>query len=66
MPWIDALMADAVGAFLAERGFRLISALAGRSELTRVRAERAGIEDAIRIFAKYLPPPRGDAPASDD
>jgi 3-hydroxyisobutyrate dehydrogenase-like beta-hydroxyacid dehydrogenase len=39
-------MGHAVGASLAERGFRVVSALAGRSELTRARAERAGIEDA--------------------
>ena len=39
-------MGHAVGALLAERGFRLVSALAERSELTRSRAERAGIEDA--------------------
>jgi 3-hydroxyisobutyrate dehydrogenase-like beta-hydroxyacid dehydrogenase len=39
-------MGHAVGALLAERGFRLVSALAGRSELTRRRALRAGIEDA--------------------
>ena len=38
-------MGHAVGALLAERGFRLVSALAKRSELTRSRAERAGIED---------------------
>ena len=38
-------MGHAVGASLAERGFRVVSALAGRSELTRARAERAGIED---------------------
>ena len=39
-------MGHAVGAFLAGRGFRVITALAGRSELTRARAGRAGIEDA--------------------
>ena len=39
-------MGHAVGALLAERGFRLVSALTDRSELTRARAERAGIEDA--------------------
>ncbi len=39
-------MGHAVGALLAERDFRLVSALAERSELTRSRAERAGIEDA--------------------
>jgi 3-hydroxyisobutyrate dehydrogenase-like beta-hydroxyacid dehydrogenase len=39
-------MGHAVGASLAERGFRVVSALADRSELTRSRAERAGIEDA--------------------
>jgi 3-hydroxyisobutyrate dehydrogenase-like beta-hydroxyacid dehydrogenase len=39
-------MGHAVGGLLAERGFRPVSALAGRSELTRNRAERAGIEDA--------------------
>ena len=38
-------MGHAVGALLAERGFRVVSALAARSELTRTRAERAGIED---------------------
>lgn len=38
-------MGHAVGASLAERGFHLVSALAGRSEFTRERAERAGIED---------------------
>lgn len=38
-------MGHAVGALLAGRGFRVVSALAGRSELTRARAERAGIED---------------------
>jgi 3-hydroxyisobutyrate dehydrogenase-like beta-hydroxyacid dehydrogenase len=38
-------MGHAVGALLAERGFRVVSALAGRSKLTRARAERAGIED---------------------
>jgi 3-hydroxyisobutyrate dehydrogenase-like beta-hydroxyacid dehydrogenase len=39
-------MGHAVGASLAERGFRLVSALADRSELTCARAARAGIEDA--------------------
>jgi len=39
-------MGHAVAASLAERGFRLVSVLAGRSELTRDRAARAGIEDA--------------------
>lgn len=39
-------MGHAVGACLAGRGFRVITSLAGRSELTRARAERAGIEDA--------------------
>jgi 3-hydroxyisobutyrate dehydrogenase-like beta-hydroxyacid dehydrogenase len=39
-------MGHAVGASIAERGFCLVSALADRSELTRARAERAGIEDA--------------------
>ena len=39
-------MGHAVGALLAERGFRLVSALGERSELTRARAARAGIEDA--------------------
>jgi 3-hydroxyisobutyrate dehydrogenase-like beta-hydroxyacid dehydrogenase len=39
-------MGHAVGALLAERGFRVVTSLAGRSELTRDRAARAGIEDA--------------------
>ena len=39
-------MGHAVGALLRERGFRLVSALTDRSELTRARAERAGIADA--------------------
>jgi len=39
-------MGHAVGALLRERGFRLVSVLADRSELTRDRAARAGIEDA--------------------
>lgn len=39
-------MGHAVGISLAERGFRLVSSLADRSELTRERAARAGIEDA--------------------
>jgi hypothetical protein len=34
-----------VGALLAERGFQAVTALSGRSELTRARSERAGIED---------------------
>jgi len=38
-------MGHAVGAFLAGRGLRVITALDGRSELTRSRAERVGIED---------------------
>jgi len=38
-------MGHAVGASLVERGFRVVTALAGRSELTCARAERAGIED---------------------
>lgn len=38
-------MGHAVGSLLVGRGFRVITALAGRSELTRARAERAGIED---------------------
>jgi 3-hydroxyisobutyrate dehydrogenase-like beta-hydroxyacid dehydrogenase len=42
-------MGHAVGALLAERGFRLVSALAERSELTRARAARAGIEDAVDL-----------------
>ena len=36
-------MGHAVGALLAERGFRVVSALGGRSELTCNRAESAGI-----------------------
>jgi 3-hydroxyisobutyrate dehydrogenase-like beta-hydroxyacid dehydrogenase len=37
-------MGAAVGAFLGGRGLRVVSALEGRSDATRARAERAGIE----------------------
>ena len=63
-------MGHAVGALLAERGFRVVTALAGRSELTRARAERAGIEDAgdldavVRVaegILAILPPAEADS-----
>ena len=37
-------MGAAVGTWLRGRGLRVLSALAGRSDATRARAERAGIE----------------------
>lgn len=39
-------MGHAVGAVIVQRGMRVVSALAGRSELTRERAKRAGFEDS--------------------
>ena len=39
-------MGHALGAVLSERGRRVLSALDGRSDPTRSRAKRAGIEDA--------------------
>jgi 3-hydroxyisobutyrate dehydrogenase-like beta-hydroxyacid dehydrogenase len=38
-------MGHGVGAFLGARGYRVVTALDGRSSSTRARAERAGIED---------------------
>ncbi len=58
-------MGHAVGAVLVARGVRVRSCLAGRSALTRERAERAGIQDAgsleallddCRLVVSILPP----------
>ncbi len=39
-------MGHRLGAVLRARGYRVVTALAGRSDATRSRAERAGLEDA--------------------
>lgn len=44
-------MGHAVGAVCVQRGLRVVTSLAGRSEFTRSRAERAGIADAGTVEA---------------
>ena len=44
-------MGHAVGAVCCERGLRVVSALEARSEITRERARRAGIEEAGSLEA---------------
>ena len=67
-------MGHAVGAVLVERGVRVRSCLAGRSDLTRERAERAGIQDAesleallddCQLVVSILPPAEAKGFASD-
>lgn len=44
-------MGHAVGAVLTQRGLRVVCALAGRSEITRDRARRSGLEDLGQLEA---------------
>jgi 3-hydroxyisobutyrate dehydrogenase-like beta-hydroxyacid dehydrogenase len=63
-------MGHAVGAVCVERGLEVATALAGRSDATRHRAQRAGIEDAgslegalagADLILSIMPPARAEA-----
>ena len=44
-------MGHSVAAVLVEKGHRVVTVSAGRSELTRTRAERANMEDVADLAA---------------